>query len=128
MVVLIVSVTCAILIAFGLALTLARRLSQRQPYKTFLSLKTRQKVQFLKSLITDRRIPLMAKLVPVLLVGYLAMPFDVIPDFVPLLGYLDDVVIVILALVLFVHLCPSGIVKELLEGYSSDSGVSEVAK
>lgn len=123
---LVVPVACAVLIAFGLAVALAWQLSKRQPYKTFLSLKNRRKIQFLKALITDRRIPWAAKLVPLLLVPYLAMPFDIIPDFLPVLGYLDDVVLVIVALALFIRLCPSQVVQELLEECSQDSDVSEV--
>jgi uncharacterized membrane protein YkvA (DUF1232 family) len=76
--------------------------------------------------MTDHRIPRAARLIPVLLVGYLAMPFDIIPDFLPVLGYLDDVIIVVLALALFVRLCPREVVKELLEESSQDSNVSEV--
>ena len=122
----IISAACVILIAFGLAVAMAWRFSKRQPFKTFVNLKTRQKVRFLKALITDHRVPWVAKLVPVLLLGYLAMPFDIIPDFLPVLGYLDDVIIVILALVLFIRLCRVEIVKELLEEFSEDSDVSEV--
>ena len=114
----IVVVACGILIAFGLFGVLAWRLSQRPPYKTFMSLRTKSKIRFFKALITDHRIPWVAKLVPLLLVPYLAMPFDIIPDFLPVVGYLDDVIVVVLALALFVRLCPSEIVKGFLEEYS----------
>ena len=125
---LILSAACVILIAFGLAMALAWRLSRREPYKTFLSLKTRAKIRFLKAIMTDRRIPWAAKLVPLLLVPYLAMPFDIIPDFLPILGYLDDVVIVVLAVALCIHLCPSEVVEGLLEDCSRDSGLSDVLR
>ncbi len=98
----------------ALAILLAFTLSRREPYRSFLRLKLGQKVRFLKSLLTDGRVPLRAKLVPALLVAYLAMPFDLIPDFIPVLGYLDDVVIVVAALALFVWMCPRAVVDELL--------------
>ena len=103
----------------------ARALSRREPYRSILRLKTRQKLRFLKSLLTDRRVPIRAKLAPVLLVAYLAMPFDLIPDFLPGIGYLDDVVIVVLALALFIRLCPRAVVQELLtESAAERSGAA----
>ena len=44
-----------------------------------------------------RQIPLYVKLIPIALVIYLSIPFDIIPDFVPVLGYLDDVALALLA-------------------------------
>ena len=43
--------------------------------------------------LRDERTPLPAKLFLALAVGYLCMPFDLIPDFIPVIGYADDVVI-----------------------------------
>ena len=47
-------------------------------------------------LMADRRVPAQAKATLAGVVAYLAMPFDLIPDFIPVLGYLDDLVLVIL--------------------------------
>jgi uncharacterized membrane protein YkvA (DUF1232 family) len=103
----------------------ARALSRREPYRSILRLKARQKLRFLKSLLTDRRVPIKAKLVPVLLVAYLAMPFDLVPDFLPGIGYLDDVVVIVLALALFIWLCPRAVVQELLvESAAERSGAA----
>ena len=49
-----------------------------------------------KRLLNDRRVPRRAKFTLALVVPYLAMPFDLIPDFIPVFGYLDDLVLVIL--------------------------------
>jgi uncharacterized membrane protein YkvA (DUF1232 family) len=51
-----------------------------------------------RRLLDDDRVPRSRKLVLVALLGYLALPFDVIPDFVPVAGQLDDAVAVALAL------------------------------
>ena len=48
------------------------------------------------SLMADRRVPTKAKATLAGAAAYLAMPFDLIPDFIPVLGYLDDLVLVIL--------------------------------
>lgn len=106
-------------IAIGVAVTAsifgtAWRMSKAEPYRSVLKLRTRQKVRFLKSLMRSKEVPLMAKAVPPLLVAYLAMPFDIIPDFIPVLGYLDDVAVIVLALALFIWLCPRAVVERLI--------------
>jgi uncharacterized membrane protein YkvA (DUF1232 family) len=49
-------------------------------------------------LLADPRVSRRRKLVLAALIPYLAMPFDLVPDFVPVAGYLDDAVIVAFAL------------------------------
>jgi uncharacterized membrane protein YkvA (DUF1232 family) len=47
-----------------------------------------------RGLIQDARVPRRHKLLLVALLGYLAMPFDLVPDFIPVAGQLDDVLVV----------------------------------
>ena len=49
-------------------------------------------------LMKDERVPRRRKLLLAALVGYLALPFDLIPDFIPVAGQLDDVLVVALVL------------------------------
>jgi len=49
-------------------------------------------------LLRDKRLPRRHKLLVGALIPYLAMPFDLIPDFIPVAGQLDDAVIVVLVL------------------------------
>lgn len=72
------------------------RASQRG--RRFLALSTRRKLRFGRLLLADPRVPLVAKLALFLLVGYLALPFDIIPDFIPVVGQLDDVAVVLIAI------------------------------
>lgn len=51
-----------------------------------------------RRLLADERVPRSRKLALVLLVGYLALPIDLIPDFIPVAGQLDDVILVALVL------------------------------
>jgi uncharacterized membrane protein YkvA (DUF1232 family) len=52
----------------------------------------------LQRLLRDERLPQGRKLVLFALIAYLAMPIDLVPDFVPIAGQLDDVVVAALAL------------------------------
>jgi uncharacterized membrane protein YkvA (DUF1232 family) len=65
-----------------------------------------------RRLIGDRRIPRRRKLVLAALLGYLALPFDLVPDFIPVAGQLDDVIVVALALRFVLRSAGAGIVRE----------------
>jgi uncharacterized membrane protein YkvA (DUF1232 family) len=60
----------------------------------------------------DPRVPWYAKLLAIAVAGYALSPIDLIPDFIPVLGYLDDVIIVPLGILLAVRLVPSDIMAE----------------
>jgi uncharacterized membrane protein YkvA (DUF1232 family) len=49
-------------------------------------------------LLRDPRVPRRKKVLLVALTGYLALPFDLVPDFIPVAGQLDDVIVVALVL------------------------------
>ena len=51
-----------------------------------------------RGLLGDDRIPSSTKALLAVLVGYLAMPFDLVPDFIPVAGQLDDAIVVALVL------------------------------
>jgi uncharacterized membrane protein YkvA (DUF1232 family) len=55
-------------------------------------------VVLFRRLLGDERIPRRRKLALVALLGYLASPIDLVPDFIPLVGQLDDVLAVVLVL------------------------------
>jgi uncharacterized membrane protein YkvA (DUF1232 family) len=55
-------------------------------------------VRLLRRLAGDRRVPRAARARLWLLLAYLAIPIDLVPDFVPVLGYADDAIIVSLVL------------------------------
>jgi uncharacterized membrane protein YkvA (DUF1232 family) len=60
----------------------------------------------------DPRIPRYARLLAVAIVAYALSPIDLIPDFIPVLGYLDDLMLVPLGVVLLVKLIPPGVLDE----------------
>ena len=51
-----------------------------------------------RRLLADERVPRRSKLLLGAVIAYLAMPFDLVPDLIPVAGQLDDVIIVALAL------------------------------
>lgn len=56
--------------------------------------------------------PISAKLVAGITVGYALSPIDLIPDFIPILGYLDDIIILPLLIALSIKLIPKTIMEE----------------
>ena len=56
--------------------------------------------------VRDPRTPLVAKLIAGLVVAYALSPIDLIPDFIPILGYLDDLILVPLGIALCLRLIP----------------------
>ena len=60
----------------------------------------------------DPRVPWYAKVLAVAVAGYALSPIDLIPDFIPVLGYLDDVIIVPLGILLVIRLIPPEIMAE----------------
>jgi uncharacterized membrane protein YkvA (DUF1232 family) len=60
----------------------------------------------------DPRVPWYAKALAAMVAGYALSPIDPIPDFVPVVGYLDDVILVPLGILLVVRLIPPAIMAE----------------
>lgn len=56
--------------------------------------------------------PLVAKLIALLTVAYALSPVDLIPDFIPLLGYLDDLIIVPILIWITIKLVPAYVMKQ----------------
>jgi len=57
-------------------------------------------------------VPWYAKLVIILVVGYALSPIDLIPDFIPIIGYLDDIIILPMGIMLAIRLIPENIMDE----------------
>ncbi|MCK9519195.1 MAG: DUF1232 domain-containing protein [Dehalococcoidia bacterium] len=74
--------------------------------RRFMSLSTSSKIRFGRILLEDPDVPIAAKISLIVLVGYLALPLDLIPDFIPVIGQLDDMLVVMLAISLLVLAIP----------------------
>src|SRR5262245_65528383 len=84
--------------AFVAALVLAGRRGDARALATFIP----DCIVLVTRLAHDERVPRGRKLLLLALVVYLALPFDLVPDFIPLAGQLDDAAIVALVLRRFV--------------------------
>ncbi len=99
----------------ALAFLLLRWFGRREPYSNFLRLRNRRKLTFVRLMIQDPRVPPYVKAVPFLLLLYLVSPIDIIPDIIPVLGYLDDLVITLLAFMLILKLTSEPVVQDLVQ-------------
>lgn len=77
-----------------LALVILGRHSEARALATFIP----DCAVLLRRLLGDPRVPRIRKAILAVLIAYLLMPFDLVPDFVPVAGQLDDVIVAALAL------------------------------
>jgi uncharacterized membrane protein YkvA (DUF1232 family) len=76
------------------------------------ALSLRRKGRLAWRLLADRRVPLLARALLAAVILYLAMPLDIVPDFIPVVGYLDDVLVILGAAWLFLRLVPAAVLEE----------------
>ena len=93
---LLVVAACVLLVYAGLVVALivaGRRVSARDVARFVPDC-----VVLVRRLLADPRVPRRHKLLLGAVVGYLALPFDLVPDFIPIAGQLDDALVVMFAL------------------------------
>ena len=75
----------------------------------------RDKLRLGTRLMRDGRVPVHVRLIPPALALYLASPLDIVPDFIPVLGQLDDLLVLGIGVGLLVKLTPGGVLNEHLD-------------
>jgi uncharacterized membrane protein YkvA (DUF1232 family) len=80
----------------------------------------KSEAQVLMIAYKDNRTPLRAKILIGITVGYLLSPIDLIPDFIPVLGILDDLIIVPALIALSIKLIPTFILEEARENLKNN--------
>jgi uncharacterized membrane protein YkvA (DUF1232 family) len=89
-----VAASLALYLVFILLLVLLDRRLEARALARFIP----DCIVLLRRLLGDKRVPRKRKLVLLALIGYLSVPIDLVPDFIPVVGVLDDVLIAALAL------------------------------
>ena len=75
--------------------------------RRFLHLSVRGKLRCLRTLLRDPSVGWPARVLLIVVVGYLVLPFDLIPDFIPVLGQLDDIGVVVGAVAVLLAIVPA---------------------
>jgi uncharacterized membrane protein YkvA (DUF1232 family) len=72
----------------------------------------RQEIKVYQLVLKDPRTPKLAKILLGLALGYALLPFDLIPDFIPVIGHLDDLIIVPVLVILALKMVPQDVVDD----------------
>lgn len=72
----------------------------------------KQEIRIYQLVIRDSRTPKLAKLLLWLAVVYTLSPFDIIPDFIPLIGHLDDLIIVPALVIIVLKIIPEEVIED----------------
>lgn len=105
-------VVAAVWAAFVVWLLAAGRRSDARALATFIP----DCIVLVSRLVRDPRVPRRRKLLLLALAGYLALPFDLVPDFIPVAGQLDDAIVVALVLRHLVRAGGEPLLRELWPG------------
>ena len=87
---------------------------KRDLNKRIMALPVRVKLTFAWRLFRDPGVPAVAKAVMPGVLVYLASPIDLIPDFIPVLGQLDDLLVLFLGLSVVLALTPRHVIEDVL--------------
>src|SRR3990172_13206595 len=80
--------------------------------KRIAKLRFRDKLSLASALFRDPRVSLLPSVIAVALILYLAMPIDIIPDFIPVIGYLDDLLVLVIGVGLLLRFIPPNVLDE----------------
>lgn len=72
--------------------------------------KIKTEIQVYRSILKDTRTPLISKILLWLAIVYLLLPFDLIPDWIPILGQVDDIVLVPFCVILAMVFIPKEVI------------------
>jgi uncharacterized membrane protein YkvA (DUF1232 family) len=95
-------------------------------FRTLL-MRFKKELQLYRNILADPRTPRITKLLLGSAVAYAATPVDLIPDFIPVLGHLDDAVILPLLIYSALKTIPRPLLEEHRKALSQDAGDHNVS-
>ena len=72
----------------------------------------KQEMRFYELLLLEPRTPRVAKWMLGFAIAYLIMPFDIVPDFIPVVGQIDDLVIIPILIIVAVRMIQKNVVND----------------
>lgn len=84
----------------------------KKPLAKLLGGRLKRELRVHRRALRDPRTPKVAKLLLAIAVGYLLLPFDLVPDWIPVLGQLDDVVVLVVLFLPARWLIPNEVLEE----------------
>jgi uncharacterized membrane protein YkvA (DUF1232 family) len=108
-----------LIVAGGFIAWKVMRSDERRLARRIGKLRFRDKLAFGRDLMRDPRVPWWAKLIAGAVVVYVASPIDLIPDFIPVLGHVDDLLVAIIGGALLLRSVPNHVVEEHLREYEA---------
>lgn len=72
----------------------------------------KDEVYFYKLISEDKRVPKISKIFISSAIFYFLLPFDLIPDFIPVIGHIDDLIIIPLLIYVAVKFVPADVMRE----------------
>jgi uncharacterized membrane protein YkvA (DUF1232 family) len=98
-----------------------QRSDEKKIAKRIAKLPFFDKISLAGSLFRDNRIPIAPRIIALALVLYIASPIDLLPDFIPVIGYFDDILIVLVGAGLLLRSIPRYIIEEHVSRYEEQA-------
>ena len=83
----------------------------REKARSFIG-RIRSEVRVYRLLMTDARTPRLSKILLAVALAYALTPLDLVPNFIPIVGYVDDVIVITALVFLAVKMSPKEVVED----------------